>query len=457
MTQRARRSLEEWDDPDYEQDNTPIIFGSEYQTLSWNEEEVTIRDLWYRYLDGRIILQPDFQRNYVWDSTKASRYIESLIIRFPTPPVFLAEEEDGSHTVIDGHQRLETLFRYLQPLLQGPSRAAGIEHHRYTVVSPLSLRDLNVIPDLNGKNVTALPIPDREKLWNTNIKTIKLPKSVAPALKYELFARLNQGSMSLNSQELRNCLYRGRYNDLIARLSEDRAFLRLWNRNAPDKRMRHRELVLRFFALLHRRDRYRIPFREFLNDEMFENLNPSPEEQRRFQRELEIAMKWVERIFSNQVFRIFRIGDELNPAGRWVQRRYDLLYEIQVVGFGHFREALDRVWDNLNPAEQENFRVLLRHRLVDTMTNSQFIDAINEGTTRPTNVALRFNLWNQALNSIVQNPDLAIQEGGAIQERFGQNNICAECSNQLAFDDAVWANSPGDRRLVHRFCQIPRR
>ena len=316
VQRRNRRTDDEWEESESEEKFTPIVIPPEYREMRWEKEDMRIRELWHSIDDRQIVLDPDFQRNYVWDVTRASRYIESILLGLPTPPVFLAEETDGSLTVIDGHQRLETLFRYMQPLLSGPSKAVGREHHLYSARSPLVLRSVKIMSELNGKDVTALTEEDRSKLWDSRLTVIRLPRAAHPDMKYELFARLNQGSMSLNSQELRNCLYRGGYNNLIARLGEDRTFLKLWNKNTSDKRMRHRELVLRFFALLHRRDRYRPPFREFLNAEMVENRDLSLEDQRHYRSELEVAMRWVERVFGMEVFRIFRIGNQVNPAGR---------------------------------------------------------------------------------------------------------------------------------------------
>src|SRR5256885_8427128 len=188
----------------------------------------------------------------------------------PNPPIFVSEDDsnhegDSNHwVVIDGHQRLETLFRFMKPLLAGPTAAAGGDRAHVTQLAPLTLSKLEILPDLNGKGVIALNREDRARLWETPLSVVILPADSHPDMRYALFARLNLGSMSLNSQELRNCLYRGPYNKLIASIGESQHFLRLWGKTAPDKRMHERELVLRFFAMLHIGERYRRPFRVFL-------------------------------------------------------------------------------------------------------------------------------------------------------------------------------------------------
>lgn len=190
----------------------------------------SVSELWNHYIRGQIAVEPDFQRHYVWDVVRASRYIESLLLRMPTPPAFVSEDLDNQWVVIDGHQRLETLFRFMKPLLGGPTLAAGGDRAHVAQLAPLTLTKLEILPELDGKGVTALNRDDRIKLWDTPISVITLPSDAHPDMRYALFARLNLGSMSLNAQELRNCLYRGPYNKLIASLGESQEFLRLWGK-----------------------------------------------------------------------------------------------------------------------------------------------------------------------------------------------------------------------------------
>lgn len=319
----------------------PLDIPVDYRDIGAVERKNTIRELWGRYTSGALILEPDFQRHYVWDPIKASRYIESLLLKLPTPPIFLSQEKDDTWIVIDGHQRLETIFRFMQPLLKGPSIYSGVPVP-WRSLSPLSLKCLEVMTDLNSKGVVALLEEDRERLWDTELSIIEIPNTAHHTMKYVLFARLNQGSMSLNSQELRNCLYRGPYNQLIAQLSEDRRLLELWGKNTPDRRMKDRELVLRFFAFLHRLDKYKPPLRGFLSEEMKANMDGfTAEKAKHYRLQFQTALSWVEMIFGNEAFRQFKTGNENNPVGRWTPRRYDLIYEVEMAGFAQFGDALN--------------------------------------------------------------------------------------------------------------------
>ncbi len=441
----ANTAYEDWGAE--EEEFVPINIPTEYRTLNAEETHITVRDLFQRYLSQEIVLEPDFQRHYVWDSTRASRYIESLLLGLPTPPLFLSEERKGQWVVIDGHQRLETLFRFMQPLLAGPIQSAGKQSH-YQTLAPLNLSNLEVMPELNAKGVTALSGEDRAKLWDTLLGMILLPVGTDPRMKYVLFARLNQGSMSLNAQELRNCLYRGSYNRLIGELSEDHNFLALWKRKSPDKRMRHRELTLRVFALLHRRERYQSPFRNFLNEEMIEHREASQEELKRFRQEFNTSLTWTDRILGPEGFRLFSIGTNSSPAGRWLSRRYDLVYELEMVGFAHFMDQLNNIWDGLNGQEQM-FKMAIRRRLISVMINPQFRETLNEGTTRPTTIVRRFTLWYQAIEDIINNPEASMKQSQALHNILARSNVCSVCPNQVSSDDALLG---ANGNLMHRFC-----
>lgn len=456
MTKKSVRGYDEdWDEGQDEDLYIPLYVPEKYRHLNATEDRITVRQLWDRYCNADLILQPDFQRNYVWDNSKASRYIESLLLRLPTPPIFLSEEPDGKWIVIDGHQRLESLFRYMQPLLSGPRKYAHVPLP-FGPLIPLTLAGVEVLSELNGGGITSLTMEDRDKLWNTMLSVIQIPKSAHSDMKYVLFSRLNQGSMSLNSQELRNCLYRGLYNQLIARISESHDFLALWGRATPDRRMRHRELVLRFYAFLHRRDKYRIPFRAFLNDEMESGCSLQQDDAERYQRQFGTAVLWAEIIFGNEVFRQFLMGKESNTAGQWGRRRYDLVYEVEMVGFAQFADSLDTFWAKASPQERQILRLVMRNRLATAMTSERFIDSINQGTTRVSAVNARFEAWLGALRSITQDFSGAIREGQLIEKALSRSDVCGECPYPISSDDAAWIEIDGKQKLVHRYCKLRR-
>jgi hypothetical protein len=437
-----------------EEEYAPLSIPKIFRNIDASQERYSVRKLTERFFNNQLILEPDFQREYVWDSIRASRYIESLLLRLPTPPIFISNEKDGTSIVIDGHQRLETLFRFMQPLLGGPAEHSGATKIPWGNLPPLTLKQLSVLSELNGKGVDALEADDREKLWDTFLSVIEIPVTAHPDMKYELFARLNQGSMSLNAQELRNCLYRGPYNNLIASLSENQNFLDLWNLDSPNKRMHCRELVLRFFAFLHRFDKYRSPLRSFLNEEMRDNIEDyNAEQAKRYRNEFENALVWTKRIFAGEAFRQFRIGDENRPNGRWTPRRYDTIYEVEMVGFAIYGSALNDYWKTANSSDRELLCFGIRKKLIDIMTLSLFVASINQGTGHPDAVHNRFVPWQQTLNLIVGNIGATIDEAKKIQSELNEKDICPTCSNPITADDAALGLYRDKMMLMHHYCR----
>lgn len=445
MVEPARQ---EYEDEEY----VPLDIPPEYRDIGAREKKLTVRELWQLYCNDRLVLEPDFQRHYVWDTVRASRYVESLLLRLPTPPLFLSQERNGTFAVIDGHQRLETLFRFMQPLLKGPAQVSNVSIP-WRSFPPLTLKGLEVMSELNGRGVTALDIENRERLWDTQLSVVEIPNTAHPDMKYVLFARLNQGSMSLNNQELRNCLFRGPYNRLIAELSEGRRFLDLWEVSTADKRMRHRELVLRFFAFLHRLEKYRPPLKTFLNAEMEANAQVfSSETAKKYRHQFENAVIWVDRVFGKEAFRLFRMGSGQSPSGSWSKYRYDLVYEVEMVGFAQFGDQLNEFWQSADAHEKELLKMIVRHRLIDVMSSKSFTDSLREGTTRPESVRARFEPWNRALQSIALEPHDALVEADLLYQELKDTEFCAKCAYPLTPDDAVWLYIEGKRKLVHRFC-----
>lgn len=177
--------------------------------------------------EGDIIPQPDYQRDYVMDEKTASRLVESVLMNIPIPTVYLCEERDGTFSIIDGQQRMTSFVRYLK--------------------NEFSLKGLEELSELNGKKFADLEKSLQRTLKSCTLNSIILTKE-SQELKYEIFARLNQGSIRLKPQELRNCIYRGSLNNLLEDLAKDNKYLKILFID-ENKRKNYQEYILRFFAL----------------------------------------------------------------------------------------------------------------------------------------------------------------------------------------------------------------
>jgi hypothetical protein len=147
-----------------------------------------------KYKKGKIDLQPEYQREYVWSQRPElpSRLIESLLLDIPIPPIYFAEMPDKRLEVIDGQQRLTTLMKFVN--------------------NEFVLRKLQRMSSLNGKNFKDLTDEQQDKIYDSSqIRSIVINTGQRPDLRYEVFERLNRGSVALTEQELRNSIYPGLY------------------------------------------------------------------------------------------------------------------------------------------------------------------------------------------------------------------------------------------------------
>ena len=222
---------------------------------------------------------PEYQRNFIWDQKRASRFVESLLLDLPVPGIFLYRDRDSEVlSVVDGQQRLQTLrFFY-----EGEFADSG----RVFALTGLETR-------FNGLVYNKLDVADRRRLDNSLIRATVIrqdkPDNEATS-QYFVFERLNTGGVALSSQEIRAAIYGGKFNELLNELNSDVAWRILFGKKQEDKRKRDEELILRFLALYFDGNSYSRPMKSFLNKFMKEN--------RRLQR---YSINQIKPLFTNTV------------------------------------------------------------------------------------------------------------------------------------------------------------
>lgn len=212
----------------------------------------------------QIIVQPSFQREFVWDIKKASKLIESFILGYPVPNILLGRDPDTEiMEVIDGQQRILSICDFF--------RGRFRDEKVFKLTGDIDQKFI-------GKTFDDLEDSFQKKLRNAILKAVVLvyPKD-DPNIKFTAFQRINTGSVILNQQEIRNCIYGGPLNDLLFELNENTKEWRSLLSKKPDKRMRDVETILRFFAAYFNDQKYEKPITSFLNTFMDNNKNISSE------------------------------------------------------------------------------------------------------------------------------------------------------------------------------------
>ncbi|WP_349426572.1 DUF262 domain-containing protein [Microbacterium sp. LWS13-1.2] len=240
----------------------PLAIEPSERKLVTQPYDLGVRSIREDIRGGRISLNIAYQRKYVWDSGKASRLIESLLLNVPIPVCYFAEDDDGVYEVIDGLQRLTTIRKFLD--------------------NEFALTGASVLSELNGMKFDDLEPRDQRRLEGRTIRCIVITADSHPDIKFDVFERLNTGAASLTAQELRNSVYRGPFNDSLKDLAKKTYFTDLLG-SFTNRRMGHEELLLRYFALVEGISTYKPPLRQLLNEKMRTHrkspLTPEDEEQ----------------------------------------------------------------------------------------------------------------------------------------------------------------------------------
>ena len=168
---------------------------------------MSIGELINLYRDGELDIHPEFQRFYRWSSEQKSRLIESILLGIPIPSVFVSQREDGVWDVIDGLQRLSTIFE-----LAGELRGEGGEK-----LAPLVLTQTRYLPSLGGRTWedgggddgggdTGIGEVNQRLIRRSKLDVKIIQRESSESTKFELFQRLNTGGSSLSDQEIRNAI-----------------------------------------------------------------------------------------------------------------------------------------------------------------------------------------------------------------------------------------------------------
>jgi len=407
---------EEQEIDDIIEDDVDLDIEAGQRKIIWQAKDFSIREFLTMKNDGELALQPNYQRNYVATDLIASKLIESILLDVPIPVVYLAEEQDGSYSVIDGQQRLTSFLSFLEG--------------KFPDNRPFKISGLKVLPELNRKLFTDLNPELQKKIRSTTIHSIIIKKESNSDIKFEIFERLNTGSTKLNEDEIRNTVYRGKYIDLLAELSENQVFHGLVRKDNFKKRMIYRGMILRFFALSEKSYlNYKSSMKQFSNKELRDNRDLTLSKEKEYKARFEHCLDLVKLVFGEMAFRRYMPG-ESGETGKWGDSQINMaLYDLQMVGFVNYSKN-----DVLAKAD------LIREGLIDLMINNQqFRELLIWQTSDTDKLKKRFRIYMDMLESIIGDPSYSQRNFpfSVKQDLFNAKPYCAISGQQiLAIEDS---------------------
>lgn len=242
----------------------------------------------------QLIVDPDFQRETLWSDKQKSELIESILMGIPLPLIYLTENKAGDLIVVDGRQRLTTLFDFLD--------------------NEYKLANLKILSDLNGISFKKLESKYQSSIEDYQLIAHVIKPPTSDQVKFDIFDRVNRGGTRLNNQEMRNALYQGPATILLKTLAQTEEFHKATDNSIAGKRMKDRYVILRFISFYiwrhnlypssHERIEYKSGIDDFLGKHM-ELLNKLPEDilkdlSMKFKKSMTNALK----VFGSESFRL---------------------------------------------------------------------------------------------------------------------------------------------------------
>ena len=218
----------------------------------------TIETIYNQISLGNIDLNPKFQRRNAWTDEKRSKLVESIVMGYPVPEIVLAEnpEKKRSYIVIDGKQRLLTI-------------AGFIDNNKYSYWDRNRLKKLDVRKELNGFGYDDIDDNVRREFDNSSLRCTVITGFTDTQVLYDIFYRLNSGSVSLSTQELRQSLIPGNFANYLLVITNARQPIHdVMNIDGPDRRFRDIENILRIISFVKFPKRYNGNLKKFLDDSM---------------------------------------------------------------------------------------------------------------------------------------------------------------------------------------------
>ena len=326
-------------------------------SLLIRHETRTIHDVIRRIDRSSYVMDPDFQRDFIWPTDKQSKLIESVIMRIPLPVFYLAEDKEGRMVVVDGLQRLSTFQRFVKGELK---------------------LDLPARDELNGQRFADLPSKLQNRVEDCNLIFYIVDSRVPEQARLDIFERVN-GGIPLTRQQMRNSLFMGQATRFLKIESQTEIFVEATGGSLNSKTMRDREFVNRFcaFQLLDLSE-YRGDMDDFLAKGLRKMNRMSEMELSRLSEQFRRSLANNYKVFKEHAFRRHSLGQTRRS------RLNVSFWDVMSTGLSHYTP--DYVAQSV-----ENLHV----SVLDLLSNEDFIVTITYGPNDEKKVRARFELSRQ--------------------------------------------------------------
>jgi hypothetical protein len=342
-------------------DGSIYPYDPEYSDIEINDTPFSVFEYLRQLEKGKIKIQPDFQRHQVWKPHQKSRFIESILLNFPLPPIYLNETKESNYIVIDGLQRTTALNEFYK--------------------GEYALSDLEALPKYNTYFFEDLPENLRSKFEDKKLTIFSLKPTTPMVVVYDLFNRINTGGTQLNRQEVRNCIFIGKSTQLLKKLSEQDFFKRAIDWGVKDTRMKDREVILRYLAFrwFNFKEKYSGDMSGYIEAAMKKINKMDDEHIQTIEKDFKRVMNWTFRIWGRANFRIptdYTRGTIntaiLETVCYFISRKSDMFIEKN--------------------------KLTIKKNLTNLIGNEQYYDAVSRATGGKSKVFIRFELAENILN-----------------------------------------------------------
>jgi hypothetical protein len=278
--------------------------------------DISYGELANLYENEELIIRPEYQRLFRWDQTQKTRFVESILLGFPTPAIFVAEDARGVWELVDGLQRVSTILEFMG-LLKDPN--GDLVPASKLVKAGRKPR----LPSIEAATFKDLSLKARLSIKRAGCRVEVIKTGSKPTMKYEVFERLNTGGSELTPQEVRNCIFRATnpdFVDWIERLAEygpfkDNLGLSEFQQNS----MFDRALILRYFTIKNAYDEFEHDVEPFITDFVREILERSRNFDRSHEEKLfKETFKLIVDVLGEDSWRHYRDGKHKGPLSVYV-------------------------------------------------------------------------------------------------------------------------------------------